>query len=105
MKSGDEYIDIDDDIFNQRYDDVFFHPPYFSKRFSIQSAILHICPDPTIEFTPTELTKYLIKKENKSQILESLKLYGFTRKKLFPGLDELSGHLNNTKLESKFNKR
>jgi hypothetical protein len=77
---------------------LFYLPAHLSPRFSAQSGIFSIQPDPCEELESNLLSRITILNQGREEIRQMLFNYGVNRATLFPGLEGICSRLKSYKL-------
>lgn len=89
--------DDNESPFNIRKDAMIYFPKHRTLRIPIQSAVFTVHKEPHKNFDKDNIEKLIIKNSIRDELKEKLDLLGINRQSLFPGLDTLAAHLNDTR--------
>ena len=74
--------------------DVIFHPRHSTPRIAAQSGLFTVHCDPAQEFETALHERIIIPEDFVAELTATLRSYGFSKSKLFPGLDSVAEGLN-----------
>lgn len=75
-------------------EDAIFHPRHSTPRISAQFGLFTVHSNPAQQFGLSEVERIIIPKDLISELITTLRGYGFKKSKLFPGLDTVAEEVN-----------